>query len=190
MTDEKLAPRRQSLPLGVLVRQTPGVTRWARQSWRAVGVLPGAGPGGWRELSRVGEVVEFHAATVTLELHKSECEAYATALAADPPLLWVVSRHPGGNTALRPEPLLVTASAYLAQDHCDNGEDVVDPVPMPQEVASWVAAFVEAHFQPETFRKRKRRPHLEAQAEDGVGDARVRQAADVYRAPASLKARS
>jgi hypothetical protein len=61
---------------------------------------------------------------------------------------------------------------------------------MPQEVASWVAAFVEAHFQPETFRKRKRRPHLEAQAEDGVGDARVRQAADVYRAPASLKARS
>ena len=32
------------LQVGVVIRKQPGVTRWAKWVWRAVGVLPGAGP--------------------------------------------------------------------------------------------------------------------------------------------------
>ena len=156
-------------------------------SWTVTGVLPGAGPGNWRELRRDGDTVEYHAATADLTLHRAETEAYIPALANTPPLLWVILR-PGGPDD-RPELLTVTASAYEAQDYGDNGEDLVEPVPMPDGVIAWVEAFVRQHHKEEAFVKRKRRPREEASAEAGIGDARVRQTADVYRTPGSMKAR-
>ena len=87
-----MTERSISLPLGVVLRRQPGVTRWARWVWRAVAVLPGAGPADWRELRREGEAVEYHAATLTLELHRAETEAYRVALTNDPPCVYVVLR--------------------------------------------------------------------------------------------------
>ncbi len=65
----------RTLPVGVVLRKTPGVTRWAAWSWTASAVLPGAGAADWRELRREGEAVEYHAATLALELHGAETEA-------------------------------------------------------------------------------------------------------------------
>ena len=169
--------RSARLPVGVVVERRPGVTRWAKWAWKATAVLPGAGPGNWKELSTEGDVVSFHAATADLELHRAETEAYLVALNAAVPTVWVI---------LRPPPT-VTASAYQAQDFADNGEDLVEPVPMPEGLAAWVGAFVDKHHVEEPFVKRKRRPHHTDKKEDGIGDARVRQVADVYRAPKSLK---
>ena len=59
---------RASMPVGIVVRRTPGVTRWAKWAWKVVAVLPGAGPANWRELRREGDAVEYHAATLTLDL--------------------------------------------------------------------------------------------------------------------------
>ena len=61
-----------SVPLGVVVRKTPGVTRWAAWAWKAVAVLPGAGQAHWKELRREGEAVEYHAATLDLTLWAAE----------------------------------------------------------------------------------------------------------------------
>ena len=74
------------MPVGVVIRKQPGVTRWAKWVWRAVAVLPGAGPANWRELRREGEAVEYHAATCNLEVHRAEAEAYLVALSSDPPM--------------------------------------------------------------------------------------------------------
>lgn len=178
--------RSASLPVGVIVRRSPGVTRWAPWSWRVTGLLPGAGPGGWKELARDGETVEYHAATVTMELHRAETEAYLVALNATPPVVWAVMRPPQGPEG-RPEVVTVTASAYEAQDFTDNGEDIVEPVPFPPELGAWVSDFTRRHHVDEEFVKRKRRPYSDDRRDDGIGDARVRQAADVYRTPASLK---
>lgn len=187
MSGETVTERSASLPLGVVIRRAPGVTRWAKWSWRATSVLPGAVPADWVELRREGEAVEFHAATVDLTLHRSETEAYIPALANTPPLCWVVMRSEAGSPEKRPEVLLVTASAYEAQDYADNGEDIVEAIPMPDGLAAWVDAFVKRHHVEEAFVKRKRKRHFEDLKEDGIGDARVRQAADVYRAPSSMK---
>ncbi len=177
------------MPVGVVVRESPGATRWVKHAWKAVDVLPGAAVGGWRELRRDGEVAEFHAATADLVLHRAETEAYLVALNSDPPVVWAILQHVNGPTE-RPELLKVTASAYEAQDHADNGDDLVEPIAMPEGLAAWIAAFVERHHREEEFVKRKRRPFMDDREEDGIGDARVRQTADVYRSPRSLKGKT
>lgn len=182
------AARSESLSVGVIVRRAPGVTRWAPWSWRVTGLLPGAGPGGWKELARDGDTVEYHAATVPMELHRTETEAYLVALNASPPVIWVVMRPPRSADD-RPEVVTVTASAYEAQDFTDNGEDVVEPVPIPAPIAAWISDFVGRHHVEEEFVKRKRKAHRDERRDEGIGDARVRQTADVYRSPASLKER-
>ena len=113
----------QSMSLGVVLRRLPGVTRWASHSWKAVAVLPGAGPADWQELRREGDAVEYHAATLPLDLHGAETEAYLHGLSAEVPAIYVVMRETTGDQPL--EVLLVTASPYEAQDYTDSCEEIV-----------------------------------------------------------------
>ena len=179
--------RRAAMPLGVVLQRRPGVTRWARHSWRATAVLPGAGPADWREIRREGEVAEFHAATVPLVLHRAETEAYLHNLEARDPSVYVVMRPVAGDPPL--DVALVTASPYDAQDYCDSGEEVVERVAMPPPLLAWVGDFVARLHVDEPFVKRRRDRRDVDLVEEGVGDRRIAQAADVYRSPASKRAR-
>lgn len=169
------------LPLGVVVRRVPGVTRWAQWSWKAVAVLPGAAPADWREMRREGEAVEYHAATLPLVLWRTDAEAYRVNLSDTPPSIYVVLRESQDDRPF--EVMLVTASPYEGQDYADNGEDVVEKVPMPEGLVAWVRDFALAHHEEEEFVKRRRDRKRIDLREDGKGDARIRQASDVFRAP-------
>ena len=183
-TQDPLQAKSAALPVGVVLRRQPGVTRWAAWIWRAVAVLPGAAPADWRELRRDGEAAEYHAATVPLEVHRSETEAYRVALSNEPPMVYVILRpDEDPDSPHEMQVFGVTASAYEAQDYLDSGEEIVEPVPMPPELIAWLSAYVEAHHREEVFVKRKRRNWDAAPEEDGLGDARIRQETDVYRAP-------
>ncbi|MGG7567187.1 DUF3305 domain-containing protein [Rhodovulum sp. DZ06] len=175
-----------SMPLGIVVRRTPGATRWAKWSWQVTAVLPGAGPAEWRELRREGETVEYHAATVELELFRADAEAYLNGLSARIPSIAVVLRQETGE---RPEILLATASPYEAQDYQDGGDEQVELVPMTEGLVALVRDFVEEHHEEEVFVKRRRDRQRVDLVEDGIGDARIPQTADVYRAPASVRRR-
>jgi Protein of unknown function (DUF3305) len=185
-----LTEKTAEIPVGVVVRKQPGITRWEKWVWRAVAVLPGAGPADWRELRREGEAVEYHAATCTLEVHRAETESYLVALSTEPPSVYVVLRASEDPEAAHDiEVFAVTASAYEAQDYMDTGEDMVEAVPMPPSLIAWLSEFVGRHHREEKFVKRRRdRVDLE-QAEDGKGDARIRQDADVYRSPTGARKR-
>ncbi|MEL6205666.1 MAG: DUF3305 domain-containing protein [Pseudomonadota bacterium] len=180
-----MRPPDVTLPLGIVIRKTPGVTRWAEWAWRAVAVLPGAGPADWRELRREGDAVEYHAATVPLELYRSDAEAYRAGISARTPSVGVVMRREGKDL----EVALATASPYETQDYLDSGEEIVELVPMPEGLVALIRDFVEEHHEDEAFVKRRRDKQRIDRKEDGIGDARVRQVADVYRAPSSLKRR-
>jgi len=182
---EKAADKQTTLTLGVVLRRQPGVTRWAKHAWKAAAVLPGAGSADWKELRRDGEVVEFHAATLPFTLHRTDTEAYMQGLSDNPPAVYVVMRECAGETPL--EIVLVTASPYEAQDYADTGEELVEKVPMPEGLVAWVRDFALAHHEDEVFIKRKRDKKRVDVKEDGIGDARIRQIADVYRAPSSRK---
>ncbi|MCZ0812708.1 MAG: DUF3305 domain-containing protein [Pseudomonadota bacterium] len=179
------------MPLGVVIRRKPGVTRWAKWAWKAVGVLPGAGDADWRELRRDGESVEFHAATPLLELHGAETDAYVHGLAAQVPCVYVVLRRASGAGAGRAplDVVLVTASPYEAQDYCDSGEEIVEKVAMPDGLVAWVQDFIDQHHIEEEFKKRRRDRVRTDKVEHSVGDPRVRQLTDVYLAPQARKER-
>lgn len=142
-----------SMPLGVVVERRELDNRWQRWAWRPVAVLPGAPPvAEWRELMRGERVVRWHAATLPLQLYRTDTEAYRANLSGKVPAIYVGLRPEGGGTD-RLAPFLVTASPYEAQYYPD---ELVEPVPMPDGLIAWVQAFVDRHHVDEPFRKRKR----------------------------------
>lgn len=170
-----------SVPLGIVVRRVPGVTRWAKYVWKAVGVLPGAGEANWKELRSDGNAVEFHAATVPLELYRTDTEAYKSGLSTRVPSVYVVMRETEDDRPL--EIVLATVSPYEAQDYADTGEELVEKVAMPEGLIAFVRDYIELHHEDEVFVKRRRNKTRVDLKEDGIGDARIRQVTDVYRAP-------
>jgi hypothetical protein len=161
----------------------PGVTRWATHVWKAVAVLPGAGEANWKELRRDNETIEYHAATLPLELFRTDTEAYLHGLSTKVPSIYVVMREGDRDHPL--DLVLATASPYEAQDYADTGEELVEKVPMPAGLIAWIRDYVELHHEDEVFVKRRRNKTRVDLQEDGIGDARIRQTSDVYRAPAS-----
>jgi hypothetical protein len=185
--EDGLGGRVARLPVGIVIRRQPGVTRWARWAWRPVALLPGAGPADWHEMRREGEVVEYHAATLTLEVHRALTEGYRVALAGDPPSAYVVLHPVPGARGV--EVHRITASAFEAQDHLDNAEEIVEPVPMPPQLIAWLSAFVGRHHRDRPFVKRRRGPA--EQAAGGAADqARIRGPGDVFRAPTAGRRRT
>ncbi len=176
----------RAVPVGIVIRRQPGVTRWQKWHWTASGVLLGAGPETWRELRRERDVVEFHADTLSLELHGADAEAYKHNLQSQVPSLYLVMRDGVGEHPY--DLLLVTASPYEAQDYTDSGEEIVEKVAMPSAMLALVQDFVAVHYQHEEFIKRKRDKKRVDLVQDGIGDPRVGTAADVYASP-SLKRR-
>ncbi len=178
----------RTMPVGIVLRRAPGVTRWVPWVWTATAVLPGAGPANWHVVRREGETVEYHAATPTLELHGADTEAYLHGISAQVPCLYVVMRE-----SLRDDcPLdvvLVTASPYEAQDYTDSGEEIVEKVPMPHGLVAWVRDFIEEFHQDEVFVKRRRDRKRVDLVQDGIGDPRVDKPADVYASPALKRRR-
>ena len=183
-TDKPVIEKSATIPVGVVLRKQPGVTRWAKWIWRPVAVLPGAGPADWRELRREGQAVEYHAATLPLTVWRTDTEAYLVALSNDPPSVYVVLRPAEDDDAPHDYTVHeVTASAFEAQDYLDSGEEIVEPVPMPPALVAWLSEFVKRHHVEEAFVKRRRDRVRIDETEDGKGDARVRQEADVFRSP-------
>lgn len=178
----KTAGLKIEMPLGVVVRKTPGVTRWAKWNWSAIAVLPGAAPARWHKLRQEGEAVEYHAATLPLTLWATDTEAYLANLSDSIPSVYAVMRHESHDDAPL-SMLLLTASPYEGQDYADNGEDIVEKVPMPQGLVAWVRDFALTHHEHQAFVKRRRDRERIDLHENGKGDARIKQASDVYRAP-------
>ena len=181
-------PKSMAVPMGVVLRRRPGVTRWAKWAWEAAAVIPNAGPGGFRILREDGDVTDYHAATVPLDLHHTEVESYRISLMMKPPSVFVVlskgedagNEHGIGVHA-------VTASADRAQEWQDSDEVIVQPVAMPDQLLLQIKEFCDAHFEEVPFVKRKRDKKRVDLVEDGIGDPRIRQVTDVYRSPGARK---
>ena len=175
------------MPTGVVIRRSSGVTRWARWAWRATDILPGAGPADWKVLRQDGDVTLYHAATRTVWLYPSDTEAYAHELQTREPSVYVILRHVDGRPSAPLDVVMITASPYEAQDYADSGEELVEKVAMPAAMLAWVTDFVAQHHTEEAFIKRRRDRQRVDAVQDGIGDPRISQTTDVYRAPTSRR---
>lgn len=152
--------REISIPLGIVVEKRKSSHPWADWIWAPVAVFTNADPDAcWVELVRKESVVRYHAATLEMTLHRKETEPLRNNLMLDEPELYVVLQENEDDETARAFPFaphLVTASAYEAQDYLDAGDDIIEKVAMPEEVAALIQAFVDRHHVEEEFKKRKR----------------------------------
>ncbi|MFQ5625793.1 MAG: DUF3305 domain-containing protein [Methyloligellaceae bacterium] len=149
-----------SIPIGVVIAREDIDSQWEDHAWRPIGILPGAPlVNEWRELQRGDGWVHYHAATVPLELFRTETDSYKFNLEGREPVIYVVFSDEEDDEDEDDHPLgvhMVTACPYEAADYLDSGELIVEPVAMPPELFALVSDFVEEHHVEEKFKKRKR----------------------------------
>lgn len=156
---EEIKNRVETMPVGIVVERRDSSHPWADNVWLPVEVIPGAPPmdtaGPWKTLNRGDGWERYLAGTLEIAIYRTDTDAYLSCLSGDPPSVYVVLREDldGDHEVV---PFAATVSAYEAQDYLD-GEDVVEPVPMPEPIAAWVRAFVNTHHVDVPFKKRKRK---------------------------------
>ena len=77
-----------TVPVGVVVIREDSDHPWQDHSWRPYGVIIGAPEcTAWKELRRGEGWIQYYAATLALELHRKETEAYRENLATEQPAI-------------------------------------------------------------------------------------------------------
>lgn len=143
----------ESLAVSVLMECRPGVTRWAREIWQAVGVTVGEGPvRGHPELAvDRGEYRQVRYGGFRVRLYKDEAGDYYHNLMSPAPGCYVVADKEDDEV---PKPVLVTLSFDEANAYGE-GDAEVYHVPLAPELYRWVERYVLAHYVPEKKRKRR-----------------------------------
>lgn len=168
----------QRMPVGIVIERKDLNNRWADFSWNPVAVIPGAPPQSpsdkWRLLSKGADWVHYHAATLELELFRGETEGYKVNLANYQPHVYVVLSP--GEEEDEPEviPLLATVCPYEAESYTEDSDQVVEGVPMPLPIVSWVRDFVDKYHVDVPFKKRKQKKAYDPRKGDFGRGAPVR----------------
>ncbi len=151
----------ECMSAGVVLERRKIDNPWQEYAWRAVAVIPGAPPvTEWQVLRQGDGWVHYHAGTLDIELHRKETEGYRVNLAHTSPRVFVLLRpDEDDETGHEVVPFHVTVCPFEAQDYDDTEDDVVEGVPMPDEVIAWVQDFVDEHHVDVPFKKRKREPY-------------------------------
>ena len=149
-----VAPHAQ-IPVGVVVERRKAASPWIDFTWRAATVLPGtpaAAP--WTQLTAQGDVASFYAGAADIALYRTETAHYRDNLATGTPALWVALRPTGVEPPY--DLVAVTADPAEGEGFTQNGDHLVEAVPMPEVVRAIVEAFVAEHHVERPFVKRKR----------------------------------
>jgi hypothetical protein len=143
-----------SIPVGVVVERRKVTSQWGDFIWQPVAVLPGApDTQPWTVLEDAGGRTSFYAGSANVEFYRTETSHYRENLAADAQL-WVVLRP----TEVEPayEVAAVTADPFEGEGYTEAGNNIVEPVPMPEAIRVTLEAFIAEHHVERTFYKRKR----------------------------------
>lgn len=162
--------------VGLVVERRIVEGKWEAVAWQPVAVLPGAPElAAWTPLGGTGKAMRYYAGAQTLTLYSTDTANYRDNLETGTPKLWVVLTPTGPDPPV--DVVTVTADPAEGEAGSETGTNVVDTVPMPPEVAGWVAQFIAAHHveRPIIKRKRDRKPPEERWrhgAGPGTGDGR------------------
>jgi len=125
---------------------------WQSELWEVAGVLvPYHGPDEPRLIVEHEQASQWLHPGLKLRLYRDEGEGYYMNITTAEPRVFVMWRAEGGQAV----PQFVTASSNEASGWMDSGEEV-GSVPMPRDVAQWVAEFVRDNYRPEPKKKRIR----------------------------------
>ena len=144
-----------TIPVGVVIERRRSKSPWVDFVWRPIAVLPGvpdAAP--WTALDGDDDRASFYGGSAAIALHRSDTSGYCDNLASGAALLWVVLRP----TRLDPpyEIAAVTADPGEGEAFTESAADIVETVPMPEQVRTALADFVARHHVEHPFVRRKR----------------------------------
>jgi hypothetical protein len=145
----------ETITVGVIVERTKGMNQWTDFLWRPIDVLPGAPQTpAWTQLSGDEARAQFYAGAATIELYRTETPNYRENLTSGEPKLWVVLRPSSGEPPL--ELMMVTADPAEGEAMTEAGNDIVQPVAMPETVRAAIEAFIAGNPYERVHIKRKR----------------------------------
>ncbi len=149
----------ESMQVGIVIERREIDSRWADYTWEPVSVIPGVAPlrdpREWLPLRAGNGWEHFLIGSLEIELFRRETEGYRANLANVMPYVYVVLAK--GTEPDDPEivPFLATVCPYEAESYTEGDEEIVEGVPMPEEIAAWLQQFVDNHHIDEPFKKRK-----------------------------------
>ena len=143
------------IPLGVVVERRKAASPWIDFTWRPATVLPGAPvAAAWTQLSNEGDTATFYAGATDVELYRTDTAHYRDNLTSGSPALWVALRPTDSEPPF--ELVAVTADPAEGEGFTQNGDHLVETLPMPESVRTVIEAFVAEHHVERPFVKRKR----------------------------------
>ena len=145
-----------------------------------------------RQVKSGEESLSLFIAEATLDLHGAEAEAYADNLASAEPSIYAVFRKNEDDDDNSDEEVdihlaEISLSPYNIQDYEDCGEDQVEKLPLHGPIADFVKDFVDVHFKPEPFIKRKRDKARLERDQMGQADPRLKTQGNAFKIPSNKK---
>ena len=138
--------------LAVIMERVALKNRWVSEKWEAKGIVRdndplGAAPRVIVEREGLKQILfpGYH-----LKLTRDEAEGYFLNLTSPQPKIFVLWRMIDDIAC----PQFITVSYGEGTRWADSGEDV-DGVPLPLELARWLAEYVEANYRPEPPKKKR-----------------------------------
>ncbi len=92
-------------------------------------------------LSTEADATVYYAGAASIDLFSTDTANYRDNLADGEPRIWMALRRQDGGSEL--ELTKVTADPTEGEAMFESGCDVIGTVPMPPDIASWIAAFVD-----------------------------------------------
>ncbi len=139
--------------IGVVIARRRLKSPWASEAWLPVAALPAAtSVAAGAPLAHDETEQTFYAGPCALTLHTAETSHYRDNLMSGRPSLWIALRMAGDKGAVT----TVTADPYEGEAMAEGVGEIVEAVPMPEEIRRQVAAFVAAFHVERPFIKRKR----------------------------------
>lgn len=139
---------RNHCPVSVLLERDATDDKWGLPRWRVLGVVPEPGdapPRPTRSLARENESSRTYLwRGLRLRLNPEACSDYALNLSSRRPLLFVICQT-GGSGDL--QPIAVSADQQDGVDAQEVDETVFE-VAMPRSIATWLEAWIPAHWRP------------------------------------------
>jgi hypothetical protein len=143
------------IPVGVVIERRMAKSKWVDHLWRPVSVFSGkptAAP--WTTLAVEAESSLFFAGEAVIELHRTETTNYRDNLSSAAPALWVVMRPAASDPPY--QLLAVTADPAEGEAFTDAGNNLVEAVPMPSDIAEIISQFIAWHHVDRPFVRRQR----------------------------------
>jgi hypothetical protein len=143
----------KTMSVGIIVERRKASSQWIDYIWRPVAAGGVAQTKAWTVLTQDGDVTTFYAGAAEVELFRSATSNYRDNLAGDQSL-WVILRP----TESDPPYALFAVTADPAEGEActETGTDLVEMVPLPDNVRKAMIDFVAEHHVEQPFFKRKR----------------------------------